>query len=195
MNRNHHDVPPELADVASLLEEQRPELSALELDAVKRRAMSRASARSTTHPKGNFMKSRLAFISMLTAGLLMSGTGATLAIDGISATQNATTAQYGGGETDGGGEGSEVLGDSQSGSDQIPSGGEDTSGGEGAVNAGGGGGGGGETAAQPSRQVEQGTQTTGQLPFTGYAGITILLLGLALLSTGLVLRRSAGQPS
>lgn len=188
MNRNHHDVPPELADVASLLEEQRPEMSALELDAVKRRAMSRASVRSTTHPKGNFMKSRLALISMLTAGLLMSGTGATLAIDGISATQNAGTAQYGTSNENGG----EVLGETETGSDdQVPGGqGVENAGGQGTESAGGGG---GNDGAQPSRQVEQGAQSAGELPFTGYAGITVLLLGLGLLSTGLVMRRSARQ--
>jgi hypothetical protein len=50
---------------------------------------------------------------------------------------------------------------------------------------------GGSSPAQPNRQVEAGAQGTGaeQLPFTGFAAIPILLGGVALLASGLVLRR------
>ncbi len=48
---------------------------------------------------------------------------------------------------------------------------------------------GGPTAkAQPARQVD--AASTDKLPFSGYAGISVLLIGLALLGGGLVLRRS-----
>ena len=53
-----------------------------------------------------------------------------------------------------------------------------------------------DNGTQPARQVEAGAQGTGgeeQLPFTGFAAIPILLGGVALLTTGLVLRRRAGE--
>jgi len=51
---------------------------------------------------------------------------------------------------------------------------------------------------QPSRQAEVGAQAVPAedaetLPFTGFAALPVLLLGLALLSAGLVMRRSAGK--
>ena len=48
-----------------------------------------------------------------------------------------------------------------------------------------------ENESQPARQVEAGAQASGeeQLPFTGFAAIPVLLGGVALLATGLVLRR------
>jgi hypothetical protein len=54
-------------------------------------------------------------------------------------------------------------------------------------------------ALQPTRQVETGAAGTGStggndLPFTGYLAIPVLLGGVALLASGLVLRRrSAGD--
>jgi hypothetical protein len=47
--------------------------------------------------------------------------------------------------------------------------------------------------AQPSRQVEAGGG--GQIPFTGYAAIPTLLIGIALLAMGLVLRRRQDGPA
>jgi len=163
MNRAHDNLPEEFEGIASLLEQERAELSALELDRVKRRVLSRAAGTGRTHSKkGSFMKSRLAIIATVAIGLLMSGTGATLALDGLSTTRDASVAQYGG---------------------KVPPPDEGVRGGGGSTSGGGG--------VQPARQVEVGTSapTSGELPFTGYAGITVLLIGLALLATGLVLRR------
>jgi len=116
------------------------------------------------------MRSRLAIIAMLVFGGLLSTGGGALAVSGFSSQQdNAAVSQYGGGE-DNGDQG--VLG-------------EDESGGGPTENNGG------SSPAQPNRQVEAGAQGTGaeQLPFTGFAAIPILLGGVALLASGLVLRR------
>ena len=125
------------------------------------------------------MKSRLAILATLVVGMLLSTTGASLAISGFaSSNDKASVAEYGPGNEDQGGEG--VLGEEEN---SNPGGGT-----QGEENNGGG--------VQPARQVEAGTQDTGgdqQLPFTGFAAIPILLGGVALLATGLVLRRRAGD--
>ena len=122
------------------------------------------------------MRSRLAILGMLVAGMVLSTGGAGLAVSGFaSQNQNAAESQYvtttptpsstpkGGGQQPG----NEVLGEEESGGNNQPK------------------------ATQPARQVESGAQGTGgeQLPFTGFAAIPILLGGVALLATGLVLRR------
>ena len=82
----------DLNDVARLLRDNRPEASALELDAVKRQVRSRAARPSQ---KGSTsMKSRIAMTAMLVSGLLMSGTGAGLAVSGLGQSENASSAQY-----------------------------------------------------------------------------------------------------
>ncbi len=131
------------------------------------------------------MKSRLAILATLVVGMLLSTTGASLAISGFaSSNDKASVAQYGTTETQGDDQGGEgVLGE-QEGSNPSPG-----SGTQGEENNGG------DNGVQPARQVEAGTQDTGneQLPFTGFAAIPILLGGVALLATGLVLRRRAGD--
>ena len=129
------------------------------------------------------MKSRLVILTMLVLGMLLSTTGAGLAVSGLSG-NNASTAQYGtatptgtpsrgvGGQENGGG-GGNVLGE------------QDTGGGSKAPAAPSGG-------VQPARQVEAGSNGS-TLPFTGFAAIPVLLGGIALLSAGLVLRRRAGD--
>lgn len=120
------------------------------------------------------MKSRLAILSMLVGALLMSMTGASLAISGISSTTNdASVAQYGGGvapeeQTPTPAPGGGVAPEEQHHPGNTPT--TPT------------------TVAQPTRQVEAG-QTTNQLPFTGFAAIPVLLAGVALLAGGLVVRR------
>jgi hypothetical protein len=120
------------------------------------------------------MKSRLVILSMLVLGMLLSTTGAGLAVSGV--TGNAAQSQY----PD---ESGQVLGDedqSQGGQDVLPE--------QDQVNQ--------APAAppvQPARQVESGAGNASQLPFTGFAAIPILLGGIALLTVGLVLRRKTGD--
>jgi len=152
------------------------------------------------------MKSRLAMLGLLVGGMLMSGTGATLAVSGVSSSGSAGTAQYvappgvttpttqtttptqpaptqpGGGDT--AAPQTNVLDESQDNevAAQAPSGGPD----------------GGDVApetTQVNRQVESGATGGGsdELPFTGFAAIPILLAGVAMMVSGLVLRRRSSD--
>ena len=109
------------------------------------------------------MKSRLAILLMLVLGMTLSTTGAGLAVSDLLATDDASVQQYG---PDHEAPPGDVAGDEEGGGNQ-----------------------GGENALQPARQVESGVNTGGQLPFTGFAALPILLGGVALLGGGLVLRR------
>ena len=120
------------------------------------------------------MKSRLVILTMLVLGMLLSTTGAGLAVSGLSG-DNASIAQYS--KPHGGGG---VLGDQDTGSGTSPQ------------NNGGGSAPATSTTTQPARQVEAGANNS-QLPFTGFAAIPVLLGGIALLSAGLVLRRRTGD--
>ena len=123
------------------------------------------------------MRSRLAIIAMLVFGGLLSTGGGALAVSGLASQQdNAAQSQYGGvqGEEDQGDQG--VLGEDEG--DVTPAGGAE------------------DNDTQPARQVEAGAQGTGgeeQLPFTGFAAIPILLGGVALLTTGFILRRRSAE--
>jgi hypothetical protein len=170
----------DLRPVVELLRARRPEATALELDAVKQRVMRRAAAAPAGRRarSANLMKSRLAILSMLVAGMLMSTTGAGLAVTSLSS-NDASVAQYGGtgGQGDqGGGDNGGTLGQGDQGGPTNhtttpktpptqPS-----------------------TVVQPTRQLESGAGS-GNLPFTGFLAIPVLLGGVALLGTGLVLRR------
>jgi len=114
------------------------------------------------------MKSRLAILAMLVAGMLLSTTGAGLAVTSLGG-NDASVAQYGGGGEEGANGGG---------------GGTNNGGGQGDVLGASDQG----TEVQPARQVETGAGS-GQLPFTGFLAIPVLLGGVALLSTGIVLRR------
>lgn len=167
----------EFEDIERRLREQRPELSALELDEVKTRVRRHADR---TPGKGQPMKSRFAIMLMLVAGMLVGTTGAGLAVQGSSGNGNAASSQYPDDTPPGG-----VLGDEDEGGDE----------------AGGGGGAGGagdvageEDTSQPDRQVAAGVQGGGgELPFTGLAAIPIIVLGVAMTASGVVLRRRASR--
>jgi hypothetical protein len=182
MNPND-SIPDDLQPVVDLLRANRPEATALELDAVKQRVRRRAApahagrrARSAT-----FMKSRLAILSMLVAGILLSTTGAGLAVTGLGG-NDASVAQYATPTpTPTGGDNGGTLGEGGS------------SGGSPNANHGGTQGTGTGNAVQPARQVETGAGG-GQLPFTGFLAIPVLLGGIALLGAGMVLRhRTANE--
>jgi hypothetical protein len=183
---SHHDHlrSDDLQPVIDQLRANRPQATPLELDAVKQRVLRRRGAAPAGRGarSATFMKSRLAILGMLVAGMLLSTTGAGMAISGLSG-DDASVSQYAAPDNDdagGGGGGGGVL--------------PDQGGGQGGVagdDAGGGGAGEGDEGLQPSRQVEAGADSGGgdELPFTGLAAIPILLGGVALLSTGLILRR------
>ena len=118
---------------------------------------------------------------MLVLGLVLSTSGAGLAVTGLANSDKAAISQYGGGTTPQGGGG--VLGEEETGGGTMPQ--EEN-------NSPSGG-----TDVQPTQQVESGAQSGGgsELPFTGFAAIPILLGGVALLSAGLVLRRRTGTDS
>jgi hypothetical protein len=119
------------------------------------------------------MRSRLAILSMLVLGMLLSTSGAALSISGLSGNdKNAAVSQYGnvGGEED-----DDVLGEEDSGG---PEGQQPDN----------------DDGTQPDRQVELGAQDDGEeLPFTGFAAIPVLIGGVALFGTGLVLRKKSGE--
>jgi hypothetical protein len=157
----------EFDDVIRLLRENRPEATELELDQIKQRVRRRTVQRPSRRREA--MKSRLAILSMLALGMVFSTTGAGLAVQGLTS-DDASVAQYGPeGEQPPGG----VLG-------------EDVAGGGGGGEADEGGVA-GEEAVQPARQVAAGSADD-TLPFTGFLAIPVLVGGVALLSTGLVMR-------
>jgi len=181
---NYDDLHPDLQPVIDQLRAHRPEATALELDAVKQQVRARVAtpARRRTR-RSELMKSRLVVLTMLVLGMLLSTTGAGLAVSGLSG-DNASISQYAAPSPNGGGG---VLGDQDSGvgGDEAP-----------ADNGGGGGdeapAAGGGNDVQPARQVEAGANNN-ELPFTGFAAIPVLIGGIALLSAGLVLRRRTGD--
>jgi hypothetical protein len=160
MDRFDNDTPAFDA-LEQRLRSERPELSALELDAVKGNVRRRVRAHAHFTPGRSLMKSRLALTVVLVLGLMMTGTGATIAITGASDDGNAGVAQYSEGTEQGGG--NNLAGKEQ-------------------------GGGSPEEATQPAQQVAaQGG--SGSLPFTGFVAIPLLVGGAALAGTGAVLRR------
>jgi hypothetical protein len=169
-----HDA--ELGSVIARLEAERPTASDLELGLIKQRVRGRVAPSARRSRRTEFMRSRLAIIAMLVSGMVLSTGGGALAVSGFAnPTGNAALQEYG----DEGDQG--VLG-------------EDDSGG-GTSKDNGGGTAGEQEETQPARQVEAGAQGTGgeQLPFTGFAAIPILLGGIALLTSGLVLRHRAAR--
>jgi hypothetical protein len=164
MDRFDNENPAALDELERRLRSDRPELSAIRLDAVKgnvrRRVGTAGSARAL--PGRSFMKSRLALTAILVLGLMMTGTGATIAITGASDGGNAGVAQYDEGTNGGGGN---LAGEEQ-----------------------GGGNGGTPEDTQPAQQVAA-EGGSGSLPFTGFVAIPLLVGGVALAGTGATLRR------
>src|SRR4051812_3465857 len=120
----YDDLQPDLQPVIDQLRANRPEATALELDAVKQRVQARVANPARRRTRGNqLMKSRLVILTMLVLGMLLSTTGAGLAVSGLSG-DNASVAQY---KVSPNGD-SGVLGDQDSGSGVKP---DSTSGGGG----------------------------------------------------------------
>jgi hypothetical protein len=155
--------------LAQRLRTERPELSPIQLDAIKGNVRRRVTGgvRAPAMLGRSFMKSRLALTMILVLGVMMSGTGATIAITGASGTGSAGVAQYDDGEDD---NGEDDNGEDLAGQDQ-----------------GAGGGGGGDIPQSTEQVAAQGGGDS--LPFTGFVAIPLLIGGVALIGTGAVLRR------
>jgi hypothetical protein len=185
---NHTDqrTPDELLHVAERLRRDRPQATALELDQMKQRVrtrMSAASAAGARSRKGTPMKSRITMTALLVCGMLMSGTGATLAVSGNSGSGSAAEAQYPPPTVVNTPGTTPPLGSVDQGDEQ---GAEE----EGTTPPANEGTGPDEDVAQVPRQVVLGAETgSDALPFTGFAAIPILLIGVAMLGAGLVVRR------
>jgi hypothetical protein len=181
-------------------------------DGLRHRLLRRtASRRSFTHAKEQPMRSRLAILTMLVLGFALSASGTGLAISGISG-DGAVSAevQYGSPKPPG-----DVLGGHHSGGPKNcgpkPGGPKPCGPKPGGPKPGGpkpgakakGSRAGTNTAAtrreqdatssvQSARQIGAGVGA-GSLPFTGWAAMPVLVLGLGLLTTGLLLRRRVNR--
>lgn len=119
------------------------------------------------------MRARLTFCTIFAIGaLLTAGAGAGFAQTGLDDSSSAGTQQYGQPDQD-------VLGEVGTVEESEPS----ATPAQAQENA---------PVAQETRapQAAAAPDSDGELPFTGFAVVTTLLLGLALLSAGLVLRRN-----
>jgi hypothetical protein len=149
----------EYDDIVRLLREERPQASELELDGIKRRVKQRSA------PKGQPMRSRLAILAMLVVGMLLSGTGAGLALQGFDQSGgDASQVEYPPGSE------GDVLGEEDSGGPIVRNQDDNDN-----------------DDAQVAQQVEAGDS----LPFTGFAAIPVVLVGVALVGAGLALRRQS----
>jgi hypothetical protein len=184
MKQSDHNLTPELHPVERRLRAERPELSALDLDLIKVRVLGAAERPRRVPRRGSLMKSRLAITMMLVLGLLLSTTGAGLAVSGLAGDGSAGTAQYpteggvlGQQETDGGagvqGQQEESADEGNGDGDEGAALGEQES---------------GSTVTQAGRQIAAAGDDDG-LAFTGFAAIPLLGVGLGLLVAGAVGRR------
>ena len=164
----------DLDATAERLRAARVEPTPMELDRALMSARNRAVRSGARPTNGGFMRSKLAVISILAIGVLMSGTGATLAFQGSSGQGNAAGEEYvapGEGESQGEDQSSEGPSGVQTLDDESAG---DTEAGD-------------ET--QAARQETATSDEGDELPFTGLAAMPIIAIGLALLATGLVLQR------
>ncbi len=207
MHHDDLDLTDDLSDVATLLRQQRAELNGLELDHIKQRAMGlgpRSSTSSSTR-KSTFMRSRSLVTALLASGIFITGGSTALGVSGLVASDSASVAQYGTanptgtGQTLGATKEKDDFGNATPSKDNAtPSEGgtlgETAENGapKGQVRANGqarGATNSSPNAIQPARQLAATSANGEKLPFTGFAAVPILLLGLALLASGVFLRR------
>jgi hypothetical protein len=169
---NGQRLPSELAELEQRLRQGRAQASELELDELKLRSMSQARRAKPVTGPGGFMKSRFALLAMIVVGLMMSTTGVGLAVSGSSLQGNAAGVVYG-----------QVQGQDEGGNSPAQ-----TVGGDKGTGSNG-------SAPTNAQEVKQATASNGNgtLPFTGLLAVPLLLGGVALLGTGVVLRRRATE--
>src|SRR4051812_7511478 len=94
MKRENFEIPAELTSMSEALSENRPTLTALELDQVKQRARAQVNRKTDIYGwKGiRIMRPRLVATALLVTGMFFTGSGATLAV--ISDSDSAADVQY-----------------------------------------------------------------------------------------------------
>ena len=180
-------LPSELAEVAETLETDGPRMTEPEFARVRRTVLQRTTSRRRTV----FTRSRLAITSMLTVGALMSTGGVALGVSALSTDLTARAAQYGA-PTSTATPTAGTLGASSNSDGTSPTAGSGDATTEPTPPVGG------VAAAEDSDVAPAQAQAPaqlkavagGELPFTGYLAIPLLLAGLVMLAAGLVLRRS-----
>jgi hypothetical protein len=169
MRHSSQDIPEEFDGVVQRLQEGRAALTPLELDRIKLETRARAAGKPRFTNKQRettqVMRTKTSILAVLVSGIVMSGGGVALGVSGLAGSDNASQSQYSVKPTHHRGGGPTVLGASET----SPSGTQ------------------GAQVAQPTAQRNLGSDQG--LPFTGYAAIPVLLIGLALLGTGVVMRR------
>ena len=199
-------IPPELGQIASRLRAERPEPSPERLETVRRRLFARAAPRRRTV---------VAVGACLGMGLALTATGTGLAVSGLATDGLSVRAEYPTvGSSGGGAAGSSSSAGVGAQSVTTPApepqptlgGPPPSSGGKGSASSKGGGSesqsagavqvqGTASAGNQPARRLEAESRGGG-LPFTGYAAILTMVLGVALTVAGITLRRrlAASEP-
>ncbi len=170
-------------EVERRLANAKPDLTALELDTAKVRIKKSVAKQPGmfARKKGSFMKSRVALVCVLALGVFMSGTGATLAVSGFANSGSAGSTQYPS-NTHHQKQGHHVVEAADSNGCTNGSSGNGAGNGSNCAEN--------EVEAVDAAAVEQ-TAVTGSessLPFTGFAAIPVLIIGLGLLGAGVAMR-------
>lgn len=142
-------------------------------------------------------RSRIGITALLAVGVLMGSAGVAMGASALSTATNASAVQYGTSET----KPLSNLGPSASGPSQVANARQSAPGPNQVANAGQSPSGTNEAlnaAARPATAAAQAPRQlaasqAAELPFTGFAAIPVLLIGLILLASGLVLRRRSSS--
>jgi len=189
------------------LHDQRPVATDAELERIERRAVTAASARRSDTSRGRFLSpARLAMVSLVSGAILVGGSGASLAVSGLSSDNSAGIAQYlqsppprgttpntdtgavAPSQDQGGGDDGCNTSSARAAQNTCPEA-EEESGILPSLNN-------GDVTTTPAADAQETKQVAsggsdGRLPFTGLVALPLLLVGVALLSGGFLLRSRA----